>query len=204
MLPVKSKYKVAKRLGAAIFPQTQTQKFVLAEARGTKKRSRGGRGGGTDYGRQLLEKQRVRYTYGITEGQLAKYAKKAYTEANPSLSLHRALEERLDSVLYRSGFATTRRAARQMASHGHITINGVRTTVPSRALRKGDVFTVREGSRKSPLFGHLNDAEAEKRPVPTWLEVDYALMRGTITGEPALEATDAVLEYPAVFEFYSR
>src|SRR3989344_5455161 len=150
MLPVKSKYKIAKRLGAAIFEQTQTQKFALSEARSIKAKRRPR--AAFDYGRQLLEKQRVRYTYGITETQLSKYVKKAYTTADPSRSLHKMLEMRADSVVYRAGFAPTRRAARQLVSHGHILVNGTRTTSPSHHVGQGDTLTIREGSRRSPLF----------------------------------------------------
>src|SRR5437870_6036475 len=128
MLLIKSKYKIAKRLGAAVFEKTQSQKFALSEAR--TKKPRGGRGG-SDFGRQLLEKQRVRYTYGLSERQLANYAEAAFAEKDPSLSLHRALEMRTDSLTYRAGFSSTRRAARQAVSHGHITVNGKRMTTPS-------------------------------------------------------------------------
>ncbi|MBI5456567.1 30S ribosomal protein S4 [Candidatus Kaiserbacteria bacterium] len=200
MLPIKSKYKIGKRLGPAVFEQCQTQKFALSEARSVKKQRRAP----SDYGRQLLEKQRVRYTYGLTEKSLATYAKKAYEEENPSLSLHMALESRLDSVVYRAGFALTRRAARQMVSHGHIKVNDARTTVPSRSLKKGDVFSVRDGSRTSPLFGHLGNPEAPARAVPNWLTVDASLMRGEVSGVPPYSATETSLDYPAVFEFYSR
>src|ERR1700691_2395687 len=124
MLPVKSKYKIAKRLGAGIFEQTQSQKFALSEAR-SKKERRGGRGG-SDFGRQLLEKQRVRFTYGLSEKQLSNYAAAAFSSKEPSAELHRALEMRADSALYRAGFSSSRRAARQAVSHGHVKINGVR------------------------------------------------------------------------------
>jgi small subunit ribosomal protein S4 len=200
MLPVKSKYKIGKRLGPAVFEQCQTQKFALSEARSVKKQRRAA----SDYGRQLLEKQRVRYTYGLTEKSLASYAKKAYEEENPSLSLHRALESRLDSIVYRAGFALTRRAARQMVSHGHIRVNDVRTTVPSQMLKKGDVFSVRDGSRASALFAHLGNPEAGARSIPSWLSVDASLMRGEVTGEPPYSPAETSLDYPAVFEFYSR
>lgn len=203
MLPVQSKYRIAKRLGAGIFEQTQTQKFALSEARSAKTKKRGGRGG-SEYGRQLLEKQRVRFTYGITEKQLSGYAKVAYEEENPSLSLHRALESRADSIAYRAGFATTRRAARQMVSHGHITVNGKRTTVPSHRLTKGDVIAVREGSRSSALFAHLGNSEVVKRTPPNWLEVDTDAMKITVLGETSYSAGEAGLDYSAVFEFYSR
>src|SRR3989344_8435593 len=114
MLLIKSKFKIAKRLGAAVFEKTQTQKFALAEARARK--PRGGGRGGSDYGRQLLEKQRVRFTYGLSERQLANYAHAAFAEADPSATLHKLLETRADSVVYRAGFSATRRAARQAVS----------------------------------------------------------------------------------------
>jgi len=202
MLPIKSKYKIAKRLGSAVFEQTQTQKFALAEARG--KRPRGGRGK-SDFGRQLLEKQKVRFTYGIPERQLANYAEAAFETVNPPESLHRALEMRLDSVAYRAGFALTRRGARQMANHGHLMVNSKRVTTPSMHVKKGDTITVREGSRKSLLFAHLgNPEEAASRTIPSWLSVDLPNMTITITGEPAYAPAEIPLDYPAVFEFYSR
>lgn len=202
MLPVKSKYKIGKRLGPAVFEQCQTQKFALAEARGGVKKQK--RGGGSDYGRQLLEKQRVRYTYGLTEKALANYAKKAYEEENPSFSLHRLLESRIDSIVYRAGFALTRRAARQMVSHGHIVVNGTRTKVASHKLMKGDVFAVREGSRKSALFAHLGNPDVPAKTVPQWLSIDASLMKGELVSDIPYTPTETALDYPAVFEFYSR
>jgi small subunit ribosomal protein S4 len=203
MLQIKSKYKIAKRLGNAIFEQTQTQKFALAESRGTIKKPRG-RGNKSDYGRQLLEKQKVRYTYGITEKQLSNYAAGAFETANPPETLHRWLEMRLDSAAYRAGFALTRRAARQMVSHGHLMVNGQRVTMPSYRLKKGDAISVREGSRTSVLFAHMGDSEASARSIPSWLSVDLPTMVAKVEGEPAYVPAEIPLDYPAVFEFYSR
>jgi len=201
MLPVKSKYKIAKRLGNAVFEQTQTQKFALSEARATKKpRGRGG----SDYGRQLLEKQKVRYTYGLSEKQLSNYAEKAFAEANPSEALHRALELRADSVVYRAGLAPTRRAARQAVSHGHITINGRRITKPSFSLKVGDKVGIREGVRKSPLYAGLADKNEDSRATPQWLTVDMNLLQAAVTGLPQFTPVETGLDYPTVFEFYSR
>ena len=206
MLLIKSKFKIAKRLGAAVFEKTQSQKFALSEARSAanKKQSRG-RGGGSDYGRQLLEKQRVRFTYGISERQLSNYAEVAYAEADPSTSLHRALEMRADSAAYRAGLLPTRRAARQAVSHGHITVNGKRTTVPSYRVRKGDIIGIREGSRTSPLFAGLAENKAENtRAIPQWLTVDLSLLQAEVVGEPTYNTVETGLDYPTVFEFYSR
>ena len=204
MLQIKSKYKIAKRLGAQIFEQTQTQKFALAESRVKKPRS-GGRGGKSDYGRQLLEKQRVRFTYGLSERQLKKYAAEAYLAKDPSAALHKVLEMRADSVLYRSGLASTRRAARQAVSHGHITINGTRVKTPSTQIKKGDKISIREGVRKSPLYAGLSDKNpADNRSVPNWLDVDVNLLSAEVKGEPQYSQAEIGLNYPTVFEFYSR
>ncbi len=203
MLPIKSKYKVAKRLGGSIFEQTQTQKFALSEARSALKKKRGGRGA-SDYNRQLLEKQRLRFTYGLSEKQLSNYAKKAYTLENPTNALHMILEMRADSVAYRSGMAPTRRAARQLVSHGHLTINGKRITTPSHRVEKGDVLSVREGSKTSPLFTRLTGEEAPFRSLPQWLSFDRPLMKVEVLGAPIYGPAETTLDYSTVFEFYSR
>lgn len=206
MLLIKSKFKIAKRLGAGIFEKTQTQKFALSEARSSmsKKRGRGPRGG-SDYGRQLLEKQKVRFTYGLSERQLSNYAEAAFAEKDPSKALHTALEMRADNAVYRAGFAPTRRAARQAVSHGHITVGGKRITTPSYRLKKGDVISIREGSRRSPLFAGLTEAKEENvRSIPSWLKVDMSQMTAEATAEPQYAVLEVGLDYPTVFEFYSR
>ena len=203
MLPVKSKYKIGKRLGAGIFEQTQTQKFALSEARSKNRKEKRGKRGGSDYGRQLLEKQRVRYTFGLSERQLANYVAEAYREADPSTSLHRLLEMRADSVIYRADVAPTRRAARQLVSHGHILVNGKRITSPSYRLKKGDSLTVREGSRKSPLFAGKGEEEGG-RNTPQWLSVDKGALKVGVVGEPLYTPVETTLDYATVFEFYSR
>ncbi len=204
MLPVKSKYKIGKRLGAAVFDQCQTQKFALSEARSKNRKERRGKRAGSDYSRQLLEKQRVRFTYGLSERQLSNYAKAAFATADPSTSLHRALEMRADNVVYRAGLAPTRRAARQMVSHGHIRVNDKRITVPSYCVRVGDVVSVREGSRAKALFSKLNDPEELARVKANWITLDPALMRAEVVGEPTYTVIETGIDYPTVFEFYSR
>lgn len=204
MLPVKSKFKVAKRLGANIFEKTQGQKFALSEARAAKSKKRGRRGG-SDYGRQLLEKQKVRYTYALGERQLSNYAEEAFEEKDPSAALHALLETRLDSAVYAAGFVSTRRGARQAISHGNFTLNGKRVTVASARVRVGDVIEVREGNRKSALYARLTDADATNRKVPAgWLEVDAPLMRIKVTDMPTYAPGISSLDYATVFEFYSR
>ena len=118
------RYKIAKRLGASVFEKAQTQKFALSADRSAKnkKRSRGGRQ--SEYGKQMLEKQKVRVTYGLPERQFRNYVRKALTahSAKPTDRLHELLELRLDNVVWRLGLASTRRGARQMVAHGHVMV----------------------------------------------------------------------------------
>jgi len=203
MLQVKSQYKIAKRLGASVFEKTQSQKFALSDARA--KKNKKGRRGGSDYGRQLIEKQKVRFTFGVSESQLSKYVRQAVGAVVPSIELNKQLEMRADSTMYHAGFASTRRAARQMVNHGHIMINGRRITTPSQQLKVGDKITVRESSRKSPLFASLTDENAEsRRAVPAWLSVDINLLKAEVVGEPTYTQQESALDFPTVFEFYSR
>src|SRR3989344_4390397 len=127
------RYKICKRLGSGVFEKCQTQKFQLSEARrGAKRRT--GRKPRTlsDFGRQLLEKQKVRYAYGVPERQLARYTREAVEgTGDPTVSLLSRLETRLDNVVYRLGLAPTRLAARQLVSHGHIAVGERRVTIPS-------------------------------------------------------------------------
>ncbi len=198
------RYKIARRLGAQVFEKTQTQKFQLSEARHARKKSDKRPKALSDFGLQLLEKQRVRFSYGITEKQLSGYVKKA-TEmkgVNPSEKLFGMLETRLDNVVYRLGLAHTRRLARQMVSHGHFTVNGTRTTVPSYAIKQGDVIAVREGSKKSVMFANLA-TKLKDYSSPKWLKLDIEKMSATVEGMPALE-TGGFINLNTVFEYYSR
>lgn len=200
------KYKIAKRLGASVFEKTQTQKFAIAQERG----SMGGRGrkrgrGPTEYGKQLLEKQKVRITYGLTERQFSRYVREAMESAqgNPADRLHETVETRLDNVVYRLGLASTRRAARQMVSHGHITVNGRKTTIPSRQVFIDDSIAVREGSRPRALFENFGERFAE-RPLASWLTFDPKAMQGGITQLPTTESADPAGDLSSVLSFYSR
>jgi small subunit ribosomal protein S4 len=205
-MKVGPKYKIAKRLGPSVFEKTQTQKFAIAAERsaGNKRRGRGP----TEYGRQLLEKQKVRITYGLSEKQFSAYVAQAMkthatAEITPADVLHRQLELRLDNVVYRLGLAPTRRAARQMVSHGHITIDGRKTTIPSRQVRVGDVIGIREGSKNLPLYENFGVRFAEMS-LPQWLTWDEKKMQGGITGMPSTEAASPAGDLISVLSYYSR
>ena len=197
------KFKIAKRLGAPIFEKTQTQKFAASAAKQgrTSKRKPGQM---SDYKRQLIEKQKMRFSYGITEKQLRRYVDEALLKSEqPVLALYSRLEQRLDNVVYRLGLAKTRQFARQMVSHGHIVINGKKMTIPSHKVKVGDVITVKEASKQKGLFLGLSDT-FEGASVPSWLSMDIKKFEGTTTGMPNYNPTETLFDPEQVFEYYSR
>ena len=196
------KFKIAKRLGAAIFEKTQTQKFELSQARAGKTRRRPGQM--SDYKRQLLEKQKMRFTYGITAKQLRRYVDDSVEKSHqPILVLMQRLEARLDNVVYRLGLAKTRRLARQIVSHGHIFVNGKRLSIPSYKTKVGDVITVREGSKQTGLFVQIADTH-EAAGVPAWLSIDIKKLSASMTGVPVYNPAETLFDPEQVMEYYSR
>jgi len=195
------KYKIARRLGTGIFEKTQTQKYALREARRKIKRS----GPKSDYGLQLLEKQKARFSYGVNERQFSKYVKEAVAKKNMNSVdlLYKKLESRLDNVVYRIGFAPTRLAARQMVSHGHILVNAKKVTIPSYTVLLNDKVSIREGSKKSALFTSLSE-RIKERTMPTWINLNHDSKEAEIQGSPKLGPQDASFDLSAVVEFYSR
>lgn len=197
------KYKIAKRLGAPIFEKTQTQKFALSEARSARAKSKRP-GMMSDYKRQLIEKQKMRFSYGISEKQLQKYVNEAFEKGSqPIVDLIGRLESRLDNVVYRLGFAKTRRLARQIVSHGHIIVNGKRLNIPSHKVRIGDIISVRENSKQSPLFVTLGESLASVQ-AKNWLTVDAKNLSGEKKSEPLYEASETQFDPQQVLEYYSR
>lgn len=196
------KYKLCRRLGSGIFEKCQTQKYMLRETKGGRSKMPPRL---TDFAKQMLEKQKVRFTYGLREKQFSNYVKEGFAHAKsgttPADLLYHYLEYRLDNIVYRLGIASTRSLARQMASHGHITVNGRKTSVPSMRIRPGDKISIRDGSKSSPLFKDL-EAKLKNYKQPQWLRWDGASLTGEIVGTP--KEPDAFLNFQAVIEFYSR
>jgi small subunit ribosomal protein S4 len=199
-----SKYKMCRRLGSGVFEKCQTQKFAAVEQKSVRaganaKRPKAPSG----FGLQLLEKQRVRFTYGISERQLQNYVKAAGHAKGMSVTdkLYELLETRLDNTVYRLGFAPTRRQARQMTSHGHFTVNGKKSTIPSQQVHIGDVIAVREGSRGSALFADYAK-NMKDRNYPTWLKLSPEQMSAEVVAKPKND--EQFLKFETVLEFYSR
>lgn len=197
------KYKICKRLGASVFEKCQTQKFQLAEANAPRKQSRGKRGG-SDYGAQLIEKQKARFTYGLSESQFSRYVHESMEEkGSAATGLLSRLESRLDNVVFRAGFVKTRRAARQLVSHGHVIVNGKRMNVPSYQVKAGDVVSIRAESRTSPLFVTRAEAAAETK-TPEWLKLGDGGFEATIAQLPAVGESEVPFSAAVIIQFYSR
>lgn len=197
------KYKIARRLGAPIFEKTQTPKYALSLARKERSDNKGRRKPKSEFGRELIEKQKVRFSYGISEKQFRNYVTKALHSSDPVQRLFSILESRLDNVLYRAGLAKTRAQARQAANHGHIMINNVRVTIPSILLSKGDVISLRAGSATSPLFGEVAE-RMKTATMPAWLKVDPVNRSVTIEAQPVYVERENIFDLGVVIEFYNR
>ncbi|MCB9815561.1 30S ribosomal protein S4 [Candidatus Nomurabacteria bacterium] len=198
------KFKIAKRLGAPIFEKTQSQKFELSLARSANQRRGKRPGQASDYKRQLIEKQKLRFTYGISEKQLRRYHDDAVEKSNqPVAVMMERLESRLDNVIYKMGLAKTRRLARQIASHGHICVNGKKMTIPSHKVKVGDVLSIREGSRQTGLFIDLKEKH-ETAGLPAWVTFDVKKMEGEMKALPIYNPAETLFDPEQVMEFYSR
>ncbi|TMD42098.1 MAG: 30S ribosomal protein S4 [Chloroflexi bacterium] len=158
----------------------------------------------SDYGIQLRAKQRARRIYFLLEGQFRLYVNKASKMAGVTgLNLLRLLEARLDNVIYRTGFASSRRDARQLVSHRHITVNGRIVNVPSYSVRVGDMIQIREASKETDRIKNAIDAAKQRTTVP-WLSVDHDNMTAKVTALPGREDVDQTIQEQLIVEFYSR
>ena len=198
------RYKIARRLGSNIFEKTQSPKFAEREARRSRRTARSSRQR-TEYGVQMLEKQKARFMYGVSECQFGKYVLRATSSkgGKPSQKLYESLEMRLDNVIYRAGFAPTRMAARQAASHGHFTVNGKRVTIASYKLSVGDKVKVREGSSGKALFALLEE-RLKGYTASAWLKTTLGEKEIELVGLPNIEGADIAIDLKSVLEFYSR
>jgi small subunit ribosomal protein S4 len=157
--------------------------------------------GGSLYLTQLREKQKVRRIYGLLEKQFAKLMREAQrAEGMTGENLLNFLERRADNVVYRAGLASTRRAARQLVSHGHFTLNGKRIDIPSIRLSAGDVLEVRPKSKKNSYFTNIN---GEAQPL-SWMKSDLKNLKIEITGTPKREEAEVGINEQLIVEYYSR
>ena len=193
------KVRLSRKLGVALSDKAQRvmeRKNYPPGMHGMKRRRRQ-----SNYGRQLLEKQRLRYQYNVSERQLRNYFDKASSMKGVTTdNLVQLLETRLDAFVLRSGFAPTIFAARQFVGHGHIHVNGRRVNIPSYTLRVGDVVEVREKSRKIRAFNEPRSGSG----VPSYIHVDDSGYKAEFTSTPRRDDVPVICDVPLVIEFYSR
>ena len=194
--------KQSRREGYALAPKAQK---VMAKKTGIPGQHADMRvRGGSLYLTQLREKQKVRRIYGLLEKQFAKLMREASrAEGMTGENLLNYLERRADNVVYRAGFASTRRAARQLVSHGHFTLNGHRIDIPSIRVKPGDVLEVRAKSKKNSYFTNLNDVNSEKTSL-SWMKSDIKNMKIEIIGQPKREEAEVGINEQLIVEYYSR
>lgn len=198
----KPKFKIARRLGAGVYDKCQTPKFSASSGKFAGPNAHRPKAL-SEYGLQLIEKQKVRFSYGITERQLSNYVKKAshIKGAGTAEKLFEELESRLDNVIYRMGLGSSRRAARQMVSHGHFIVNDHKVTVPSYQVKLNDIVKIREGSKNKKIFDNLIERLKDYNS-PSWVSFDPIKTEGKILAKP--KNTETFLDLNAVLEFYSR
>lgn len=157
-----------------------------------------------DFGIQLREKQKVRRVYGVLERQFRNYFNEAEThEGVTGEALLQSLETRLDNVVFRLGFASSRAQARQLVNHGHFAVNGTPTDVPSRPLRPGDRIEVRESRRNREAFKVIRET-LRSHTAPDWLSLDAAKLAGSVANLPRRDQMPLDLSEQLVVEYYSR
>lgn len=201
MKTTNSKYKVCRRLGNAVYEKCATPKFALAEQKRRMQRSGRRPKALSEYGKQLLEKQKLRLSYGLKEKKLKEYIFIAINSPEDTFTkLYQQLETRLDSLVYKLGITKTRAMARQCVSHGHICINGRKLNIPSYQVKAGDIVSVREGSKNVSYIANLHET-SDLKP-PKWIDFDYKVLSGKVLQMPELEET--AYDFQKIVEFYTR
>lgn len=197
--------KMSRREGYALHPKAHKALAKRTALPGENTNGRGRRNKPSQYAIQLREKQKVKRLYGLLERQFRKLMEEANRRQGQSGELLlQYLERRLDNAVYRSGFAPSRRAARQLVTHGHFMLNGRRVDIPSIRLTNSDVITLREGSKSSAYFTSLDDTSPAPSAYPGWLKVDRKKITVTVTGIPARDDAEADINEQLIVEYYSR
>jgi len=195
------KIKLSRQLGVPLTPKASRYMERKPHPPGAHGLSRNRRQKTSDYKRQLIEKQKLRWQYNISEKQMLNYYKKsAQKTGNTADNLAMMLETRLDAVVYRGGLARTIFAARQYVTHGHIEVNGKRVDIPSYHVKANDVVSVRQKSRKIAMF---NEAVKSSRP-PEYMSISKPELSITLLSAPEREHIPVICEFPLVIEYYSR
>jgi len=195
--------RISRRLGVMLFANGESKIKAF-----NKKKYRPGEHGqkrfrqASEYNKQLQEKQKARFMYGISEKQSKKYYQQASKSSEiTGIKYLTLLESRLDNVIFRAGLASTRPQARQMVSHGIITVNGKKVKTPSIMVKIGDTFSVKEKMKKSKLFEEL---EKSKFKAPKWIKTDLSKLEGEVIALPGKDDLEPIIDSQLITEFYSK
>lgn len=196
--------KMSRREGYALHPKAHKALAKRTTAPGQAANARM-RNKPSQYSLQLREKQKVKRLYGLLEKQFSNLMKEASRKQGQSGEvLLQLLEQRLDNAVYRAGFAPSRRAARQLVTHGHFMLNGRRVDIPSIRLKAGDEFVVREHSNGTEYFKKLDDVSPAPSTTPAWIKVDRKNRKVVIVGLPLREDAEPEIKEQLIVEYYSR
>ncbi len=198
------KNKLARRFGINLGLKTNPTKVAKRLAQppgvhGPKKRP----GSVSTFGKQLLEKQKAKIIYGIREAQLSRYVKESTRLSGDSgMNLQKLLEARLDNVVYRMGFASTRAQARQFVTHNMFMVNGKRMNIPSYSTKVGDIITLKENKQKKGAFTGIEE-KLSKATLPSWVSVDSAAKSGKVLNNPMKDDFEKAFDVRMIVEYYS-
>jgi small subunit ribosomal protein S4 len=198
--------KMSRREGYALHPKAHKALVKRTSKPGQAPNARGPRGGkASQYSLQLREKQKVKRLYGLLEKQFSNLMKEADRRQGQSGQvLLQLLEQRADNAVYRAGFAPSRRAARQLVTHGHFLLNDTRIDIPSIRLKAGDTLVVRPHSSKTEYFKKLDDVSPAPSEIPGWIKADRKKMSLSVTSEPSRDDAEPDINEQLIVEYYSR
>lgn len=198
------KNKIARRFGVNLGLKTNSTKVArrLQQSPGVhgpnKRKS-----AGSTFGKQLVEKQKAKFIYGIRERQFRRYVREATRlKGDSSVYLQQILEMRLDNVIYRAGIAATRAQARQFASHGMFCVNGHAMNIPSHIVNVGDVIELKETKKRKKIFDGIAE-KLQKHELPSWLSADPVKLAITVTGKPGVLDAEKIYDVKLIIEYYS-
>ena len=195
------KTKKSRRVGVRLFPKDEK---ILTKRNFPPGMHSQARRRISEFGQQLLEKQKTKWLYGILERQFRRYYQRAAKQkGRTGQLLLQYLESRLDNVVYRLGFASTRPQARQMVSHGFFEVNGKKINIPSYEVKVGDVISVRKSKQNSKLI-QVQKAKLAKYKTPEWLQLDAKTLSGKMLSLPTEDSADVTINPQLIVEYYSR
>ncbi len=196
---------MSRREGYALHPKAHKALVKRTSAPGKSPQARGPRGRASQYALQLREKQKVKRLYGLLERQFSNLMKEASRSRGQSGQvLLQLLERRADNAIYRAGFAPSRRAARQLVTHGHFLLNGRRVDVPSIRLKPGDTLAARPHALKTEYFKHIDDNSPAPSEIPAWLKVNRKKLELSVAALPSRDDAELDINEQLIVEYYSR